>query len=110
LDAFSGGAAAAWLGAGLHLFIASSIAAVYCLASRRWRILLARPVACGVTYGALVYGVMNHIVVPLSRARPVPFQPAWFLANFLGHLFLVGLPVALIARWSSRRAGRRGWP
>jgi uncharacterized membrane protein YagU involved in acid resistance len=101
--AFSGGAPAAWLGAFLHMFIACAIAAAYYAACVRRPSLLGRPLAYGAIYGAAVYLVMNQVVVPLSRARPVPFTLAWFLANFMGHVLLVGMPVAFIARWSASR-------
>lgn len=102
-DAFSGGAPTAWLGAFLHLFIACGIAAVYYLSCRLWPMLLTRPLFNGVIYGVLVYLVMNYVVVPLSLASPVPFIPAWFLDSLLGHILLVGLPIAYIARWSALR-------
>ena len=101
--AFSGGAPTAWLGAFLHVFIASCIAAVYYAACVCLPFLLKRPFVSGAAYGAVVYLVMNYAVVPLSRTRPAPFVPAWFLANFLGHVLLVGMPLALIARWSASR-------
>jgi len=99
-SAFTGGITAAWLGAFLHLLIACGVAAVFYIGCRIWPGMLGRVVTCGLIYGAVVYLVMNHVVVPLSRARPAPFNTAWFLDNFLGHLFLVGLPVALVARLS----------
>jgi uncharacterized membrane protein YagU involved in acid resistance len=103
-DAFKGGAATAALGLALHLFIAFGIAAVYCLGYRLWPAMLERPILYGSIYGVVVYLVMNHVVVPLSRAVPVPFIPAWFLDNLFGHILLVGIPLALVAR---RYAGPR---
>lgn len=103
-DAFSGGAATAWLGAFLHFFISCGIAAVFYIACLRWPILYRSALTCGIIYGAIVYLVMTHVVVPLSQATPVPFIPAWFAASLIGHIVLVGLPVALIARWSASRS------
>ncbi len=100
-DALEGGTATAILGSFLHLFNSVSIAAVFYFAARLLPIVLTRPFLTGPAYGALVYLVMNHIVVPLSQARHVRFMLAWFIANFVGHLLLVGLPVAIIARWSA---------
>jgi len=102
-DAFSGGMAAAWLGALLHFLIACGIAAAYYLASLAKPVLHERPVPCGMMYGAVVYLVMNHVVVPLSRANSPAFIPGWFVANLVGHIVLVGLPVALIAHRSATR-------
>ena len=103
-EAFSGGVPTAALGAFLHTSIAFAIAAVFLLACRLWPVALERPLFYGAVYGAGVYLVMNHIVVPLSRATPVPFYPAWFLDNVIGHILLVGMPLGLIASRSKARA------
>jgi uncharacterized membrane protein len=103
-DAFTLGAPSALLGAFLHLLIACGIASVYYAACRFWPGVITRPAMCGMIYGAVVYLVMNQVVVPLSRVGPAPFILPWFLANFIGHVLLVGPPVAFIARWSARRA------
>ena len=105
-DAFTLGASSALLGAFLHFFIACGVATVYYAACVLRPILIWRPATYGAIYGAVVYLVMNHVVVPLSHARPVPFIPAWFFDNLIGHVLLVGPPVAFIARWSARRAAR----
>ena len=103
-DAFSGDWPTALLGACLHLFIACCIAGVYWVSAVRWPILIRRPYSSGMTYGVVVYLVMNFAVLPLSEARHLPFIFVWFLDNFIGHILLVGLPVALVARWSASRA------
>jgi uncharacterized membrane protein YagU involved in acid resistance len=106
-DAFSGGAAAAALGLALHFLIAFGMAAVYWLACRRWPALITRPVAAGLAYGIGTWAAMNYVVVPLSRATPPPYIPAWFVDGILAHLLLVGLLLAFTARWSAQRAARR---
>jgi hypothetical protein len=105
-ESFSGGAATAALGLALHFLIAFGMAAVYWLACLRWPVLVNRPVAAGLAYGALTWAVMNYGVVPLSRAIPLPFIPAWYVDGILAHLFLVGLLLAFVARWSARRHAR----
>jgi uncharacterized membrane protein YagU involved in acid resistance len=105
--AFQGGAATAAAGLGLHFLIAFGMAGVYWLACRRWPALVVRPVAAGLAYGALTWLAMNYVVVPLSRATPPPFIPAWFVDGILAHLFLVGFLLAFVARWSARRGGGR---
>lgn len=102
--AFAGGAASAALGLFLHLLIMCAMAAVYWLACRRWPWMLQRPVAAGVAYGLVTWVAMNHVVVPLSRASPSSFVPAWFVDGLLAHVLLVGLVFAFAARWSARRA------
>jgi hypothetical protein len=102
--ATQGGLKTAVLGAVLHFFIASMIVLVYYLASRRLRILSAKPIVCGILYGLGVYAVMNYVVVPLSAigggvriaATPV------LINGLLIHAFGVGLPSALFARAAAR--------
>lgn len=102
-NAFAGGAATAALGLALHFSIAFAMAAVFWLACRRFPAMLARPVVAGVAFGLLTWAAMNHVVVPLSRADPPPFIPAWFVDGLLAHILLVGLLLAFVARWSARR-------
>jgi hypothetical protein len=58
-------------------------------------------------YGVAVHFFMTKIIVPLSAitkpATPPPFSWASFLNGVIGHALLVGLPVALIARWSAKK-------
>jgi uncharacterized membrane protein YagU involved in acid resistance len=99
--AFAGGAATAALGLCLHFAIMFAMAAVYWLACRRWPWMIAKPVHAGIAYGLLTWAVMNHVVVPLSRAQPPPFIPAWFADGLLAHVLLVGLVFAFVARRSA---------
>ena len=106
-DAFAGGAATASLGLALHFVIALGAAAVYGVAGRRWPRLVDRPWLSGPAFGLAVYAVMQYVVLPLSRFRPGPSPPAgsldWGLVNLLAaHIFCVGLPIALAARWAQR--------
>ena len=96
-------ASTAALGLALHYLIAFGMAAVYWVACRRLPLLLRHPVAAGLGYGALTWVAMNYVVLPLSRATPPPFIPAWFADGVLAHLVLVGLLLAFVARWSANR-------
>jgi len=102
-DSFEGGMGTVALGAFLHLFIACVMAAVYYLGCRRWPVLFRRPVYCGAIYGVILYLAMSYVVLPLSKAAPLPFIPSWFLASIASHVLLVGIPIALVARWSASR-------
>lgn len=97
---FQGGTRTAALGLFLHFLIASTMAATYYLAARRWPVLARRPVSFGIAYGLLLYVVMNHVVVPLSAAGPGSSDPTWIALTVLAHAFLVGLPIA----WFTSRA------
>ena len=96
---FSGGAPTVALGVSIHFFIAFSIVSVYALASRRWPVLTRRPVVFGFLYGLGAYAVMNLIVIPLSAIHPPPFAVPRLVNGLLIHMFGVGLPSALAARW-----------
>jgi hypothetical protein len=102
-SAREGGLATAALGALLHFFIAFVWAAVYWLASRRLRVLVRRPVVCGLLYGLAVYAFMYFVVLPLSAVYFKPsYAPSSVLLNAAGHMLLVGLPIALAARRHSK--------
>jgi hypothetical protein len=75
-------------------------------ASRRLRVLAARPVVFGIVYGLAAYAVMNFVVMPLSAIGPrtAPLPVPVLVNGLLIHVFGVGLPAALVARAASRRA------
>jgi hypothetical protein len=98
---YQGGWATAALGMFLHFFIATTAAAVYTVASLKLPTLLRQPMPWGIAFGAAVYFFMNFVVLPLSAARGGRF--AW--GAFIGHLFLVGLPIALLAARAGRLSG-----
>ncbi len=99
--AFSGGMSMAALGLASHFLIAFIWAALYYAASHALKPLAQRPFIFGPLYGALVYVLMNTVVVPLSAA---PFTLPLRLTGLLVHMFLVGLPIALaVSRYSQAR-------
>lgn len=96
--AFHHGVAAAILGLALHYFIATIVAIIYFLASRRLP-LSCHPFVYGALYGIVVYIVMNYVVLPLSKIGPRPTPPLIPLINGVAALiFCIGIPIALIAR------------
>jgi hypothetical protein len=104
--AFSGGIATYALGLLLHFAIGLCIATVYYLACLRWPVLLSRAVVCGLIYGMIAYLGMNYVVIPLSAAHSGSFHLTYFVIEIIGHAFLVGLPIALIARKSATARAR----
>ena len=100
--AFQGGASTAALGLVLHFFIAFSWAAINYVASRNVSFMTESPVIAGLLYGELVWLVMNYVVIPLSALHHGPrFDKASIITGPVGHLFLVGLPIALaVKRWA----------
>ena len=101
--AYAGGMWTASLGALLHGAIAIVMAATYAVASLRFPVLREQAIACGAAYGGMLFFVMNYVVVPLSLAVPKgpPPSPAWEL-GLAAHIALVGIPIALAARWALR--------
>jgi hypothetical protein len=99
---FEGGAATAALGLALHFLIATSMSAAYYLVARRWPVLWQRPLLFGAAYGLLLYGLMNHVVVPLSAAGPGSKDPLWIGLSVAVHALLIGIPIALFARHAHR--------
>ena len=104
---FEGGGATAALGLALQWLIAVSMSVAYYVVSRRWPLLLRRPVACGAGYGLLLYGIMNYVVVPLSAAGPGSKYPLWIALSIAVHVVFIGIPIALFTR-RARAAGT--WP
>jgi uncharacterized membrane protein YagU involved in acid resistance len=102
-DAYKGGSGMAALGFVLHFVIALGAAAVFYAASRKLGFLVRASLVCGLLYGIAVYLFMNFVVLPLSAFPGKPSYPLQALAiGILGHMFLVGLPIALAVRRFSR--------
>jgi hypothetical protein len=104
--AFQGGAGTALLGLLLHFLMTLVMAGVFVTAARRLPTLTERPLRWGAAYGIALYGVMNHVVLPLS-AFPGSGKPPSLpmLAGGLAvHAFGVGIPIALAARHFGSRS------
>jgi hypothetical protein len=102
--AFEGGGGTVALGVALHFVVAFLIATVFNLATLVMPTLLRRPIVWGMLYGVAAYFVMNRIVIPLSAATSSPPTLGPFLNGVVGHALLVGLPIALVARWFATRS------
>jgi uncharacterized membrane protein YagU involved in acid resistance len=104
---FTGGAATAVLGLLLQWAMSLIIAAVYVLAARYRPIILRRWIACGIAYGAVIFFVMNYVVVPLSAAARHHDLPRFTLSHFVENLLamlLFGLIVAFFAQRGASKA------
>lgn len=110
--AFHAGSASILLGVAIHYTIAMAWTALFYLASRRMTVLVRRPVISGLAYGALVYLIMNFVVLPLTRVprAPAAMTLASRVSGVLALLFCIGLTVALLTRrdceaWQRAGAG-----
>jgi hypothetical protein len=100
-----GGMGTAAVGFATHFFIATTWAAVYWFASRRFPVLVRNAWVCGTVYALVVYAVMYEIVMPLSAIhRHVPRTPQALLIGLMIHVVCVGLPIALIVRAHTPRS------
>lgn len=100
---YAGGMATAWLGAGLHYFIATMFVLTYYYVSLRHAGLQRRPIACGLLYGVLLYIVMNLAVLPLSAAGMPKFGNLPWVASSVAMHAVFGVMCALFARRAVRR-------
>lgn len=102
----AGGWNTAALGIFMHFVVAFCIATVYFLISRKITWFIRHTVISGIIFGIGAHFFMQYIVIPLSAIgwRSAPFELGSFLNSIIGHALLVGLPVALIARWSAKRS------
>jgi uncharacterized membrane protein YagU involved in acid resistance len=103
-QSFSGGWATVLLGVVLHFTVAIGSAAVFYAGCRMVPALVRQPWITGPAYGLIVYSVMHYIVVPMSAVahRKTPMSGMELADQLFSHMFLVGLPIALMARRSAR--------
>jgi hypothetical protein len=110
---FDGGLATAALGLAMHFTVAFSATTIFYLLSRRWPVLIRWAVPAGLVYGGVVFLAMFRGVIPLTIALKsfyltTPFNhalPKLRLAQFVIHLFCVGLAIALTVRRLAPRPG-----
>lgn len=96
--AYQGGTGTAALGLFLHFVIAFGAAIVYYIASRGIGFMTTHAVISGLLYGEAVFWFMHLVVVPLSRAPQGRFTTATLITGPIGHMFLVGLTIALAVK------------
>jgi hypothetical protein len=105
--AYEGGLGTAALGLLLHFSIAFTWAAIFYASSRRIPAMTRQPGASGPLFGIGIYLVMYFVVIPLSAyPRKVTYTPFLVGINLFVHMFLIGLPIALAARWAETSAAR----
>lgn len=109
--AVQGGELSIFLGLFLHFLIAFSAAIIFYFAAVRRPAILSHPLLSGTVFGLLWYMLMYRIVLPLSAIPRNP-NPRFSLPDFadeiFAHVFLVGIPIALMAAYS-RRVKRPGF-
>ena len=101
---FTGGATTVALGVLCHFFIAFTLATIFYLASTRLPQLARQPFLWGPLYGIVAWLGMNLVVVPLSAVNRPPRTVQGVIQGLIVHMVLVGLPIALSAWRSARKA------
>ena len=96
--AMAGGLDVALIGLASHFAIVLVAASLFVAAAIRSPVLRLWFVS-GPLYGAAIFCVMRFVVLPLSAAGYSMPKPPGLYWEIAGHLFLVGTPIALAARW-----------
>lgn len=97
--AFEGGIATALLGALFHFIVSFIVAAVFILSADRIPLLRRYAIPGSLVFGFGVFIVMNFIVLPLSKAPPLPPPTIpQLIVNIMDHLLVVGLPLGILVR------------
>jgi uncharacterized membrane protein SirB2 len=86
------------IGIASHYGILLIAASIFVLTSLRFPVLRQRAWITGPLFGVCIYIVMHFVIVPLSQAPPSSPKGIQFVEEFCGHLFVIGLPIALWAR------------
>jgi hypothetical protein len=95
---FEGGNKTAALGVLIHFVIAITVTAVYFQATRLFPVLLAHPAIFGMLFGAGLHLFMTFVTIPSSRVPKRTFSATFFLAQLFIHMFIIGLPIALLLK------------
>ncbi len=103
-QSFRGGWPTVVLGVALQFFIAIGAATFYYAATLSIPMLWRKPWISGPAFGIGLFFFMQRVVIPLSAVhqRTAPMSMSELTDQLLSHAFLVGLPIALMARRSAR--------
>lgn len=103
-QAYAGGAAMAFTGLLFHYVIAMLFTIGYFLVYPYLPFLHKQAIVSGILYGAIVWMIMNLLVLPLSAASRPPLKVGPSLLGMLILVLMIGIPVAIMtARYYSRQ-------
>jgi hypothetical protein len=95
-NAFAGGPIMIAYGIFFHVLIAFCWTILYFFLYKRINFLKINPYVSAIFYGAMIWAVMNLVVVPMSKITPGPFEWQGALTSMAIIILMVGLPVSLI--------------
>ena len=102
--AIAGGVRTAALGLLCHFIVAFCAAAAYFIVSRALKFMTSQAFICGLLYGVVVFVIMTWLVVPhTARDSPPPAITTDLIVPVVGHMLLVGLPIALAVKRFARQ-------
>jgi uncharacterized membrane protein YagU involved in acid resistance len=95
----AGGTTIEVVGMASHWGILLIAAAIFVLASLRFPVLRQRAWITGPLFGICIYLVMHFVILPISAVHATS-NPAGIklVEEVAGHMFVIGLPIALWAR------------
>jgi uncharacterized membrane protein YagU involved in acid resistance len=97
--ALDGGVPMAAFGLAAHFGLSTAWAGVYLLLAELEPRLARHAIASGIAFGVLVFLAMRLVVLPASAFPfPVRFEPVSSVLDLLSHMFLFGVPIALVIR------------
>ncbi|GHN00635.1 hypothetical protein WSM22_21240 [Cytophagales bacterium WSM2-2] len=96
-DAFTGGTDIALWGLLFHFTIAMAWTVLFFVAFKKVSILSMNKFLVGFGYGLFVWLAMTFIVVPLSNLPSVPVKLVPALIGIGIHMFVIGMPISLMA-------------
>lgn len=87
------------IGIASHYMILLIAAAIFVLTSLRFPVLRRMAWITGPLFGVCIYLVMHFVIVPLSAVHKISNpHGVQLIEEFCGHMFVIGLPIALWAR------------
>jgi hypothetical protein len=99
-----GGIGTAVMGVGLHFLITIVAAEIYYAVARQETRLVRHALLAGLAFGILFFLAMNYVILPLSVIGHPLYVGAETIAwAVLGHIVMIGLPIALITGWRLKR-------
>jgi uncharacterized membrane protein YagU involved in acid resistance len=97
-QAFTGGTMMSVYGLVLHFFIAFGFTLLFFALTAKFPGLAKHIIPTGVVYGVFIWLVMQFIVLPLSKAPPLPLTASGALLSILILIVCIGIPLTIIVR------------
>lgn len=95
-EAFTGGTTMVLLGLLFHFMLAYIFAIAFYLIYPKIKLLSRNKIITGIVYGAIVWVIMNLVVLPLSNTPKLPFDPTQAAIGMAILMVCIGLPISLI--------------